>query len=371
MKVMGDLTRSSTQGRIRAIDAARGTAMLFVFLSHFVEAYFRQQGLPVTRLFAVTMVASPAFISISGLILGLLYCTKGERFQATKWRFVWRGVFLLTLGRVLIYVAHIPLAGGWDEALRWAFMTDAIGFCILVGPWVVENVGRRARIALGIGLYIISWGLICDWAPQGGFAWMAKEFLFGPAVTGSRFFTDVFPIFPWFGLYLIATVIGEQLGATLMGGESKKFVRLTLLTALGALGLSAVLFGGRLVLERGFGLAHYEMHVFLSPLQKLPPGPVYFLVFSACAFLWIWILMRFSRVRVIGWYSAFVEVIGRNSLFVFIVQYFAYFTILVWVRSLSTAQWLLYFTISVVAIWTIAYAWDLRKRRGVLSKVRK
>ena len=151
----------------------------------------------------------------------------------------------------------------------------------------------------------------------------------------------------------------------------KKFVSMALIIALGAFGLSAALFAGRLILEYGFGIAHYEAHVFLSPLQKLPPGPVYFLSFAACAFLWLWILARYSHVRVIHWYSAAAEVIGRNSLFVFIVQYFVYFTILPWAGFNFTGFWPIYFVVSVIAIWMIAFAWDVGKRRGLLSRVKR
>src|SRR5512135_424436 len=104
--------------RIRPIDAARGSAMLFVFLSHFVVAYLLRYHRSASLAWMFTSIASPAFISISGVMLGILFSTRREQFPTAKRRYVMRGIFLLTVGRVLIFLAHIPLCGGWREALR-------------------------------------------------------------------------------------------------------------------------------------------------------------------------------------------------------------------------------------------------------------
>src|SRR4051794_22299729 len=59
--------------RIGTIDGARGVAMMLVFVAHFCDAYFGLSS-PVRHglLSFVTRVASPAFVWISGIMLGTL-----------------------------------------------------------------------------------------------------------------------------------------------------------------------------------------------------------------------------------------------------------------------------------------------------------
>jgi uncharacterized membrane protein len=353
------------------MDAARGSAMLFVLLSHFVEVYFKRNQIPSDLAYAITMVASPAFISISGVVIGMLYCTRGERFHQTRWRFIWRGVFLLTLGRVLIVIAHIPLAGGWKEALRWGFMTDAIGLCLLLGPIAMEAIRSRQRALLGSAIYVLSWIIILAWTPAGEVTGVVKEFLFGSFWSASRFFIDVFPLLPWLGLYLIGTSLGEQLGNSLIQGKHEQLMRTTLLTGLIALAIAIALLSFRIVQEKVLGAASVDLHLLLSPLQKLPPGPVYFLFYAGCTFLLLWTLMRFQHHPSVDKYSSIVEVFGRNSLFVFILQYFVYFSLFAVVAFGPKSLWPIYFVLSAVAIWAATHLWEREKVRRSLVRVRR
>src|SRR5687767_2506611 len=68
--------------RLRGIDAARGAAMAFVCLSHFGLEYFRPFGGATAQvtMYRIGMVASPTFMLISGMMLGLLYGSRREEF---------------------------------------------------------------------------------------------------------------------------------------------------------------------------------------------------------------------------------------------------------------------------------------------------
>jgi uncharacterized membrane protein len=365
---MGVPSVSAGGKRFQPMDAVRGTAMLFVFLSHFVEVYFKRHQIPLDLAYAITMVASPAFISISGAIMGILYRTKGGGFRQTRWRFIQRGLFLLTLGRVLILIAHIPFAGGWKEALRWGFMTDAIGLCILLGPTAMEVLRSRQRALLGSAIYAFSWIVILAWTPAGPAAGFVKELVFGPFLPVSRFFTDVFPLLPWLGLYLIGTSLGEQLGKFLVEGKHEELMRTTLRTGLIALVSSIALLGFRTLQEKLLGVVSIELHLLLAPLQKLPPGPVYFLFYAGCTFIFLWALIRFQDLRPLKKYSTIVEVLGRNSLFVFIVQYFVYFTFFAVVDFGPRFIWPIYFVLSASGIWAVAYLWERGKIHRSLSR---
>jgi uncharacterized membrane protein len=363
MLVRGQIVRTqalSRRQRIRPIDAARGSAMLFVFFSHFVEVFFKRYSIPVDLAYVITQIASPAFVSISGIVLGILFSTRHDKYPVTKFTFFWRGVFLLTLGRMMIFVAHIPMAGGWQEAARWGFMTDAIGFCIILGPFLMEKVNRYERLLLGVFVYTVTWGVILFWRPVSIHAIVLKESFFGSLGTAARFFTDVFPVLPWFGFYLAATSLGEFL-ADFIKQERLDRLRVTILrTALIALCLALSLFTIRSVLGRFLvGPIKSDVYALLSPWQKLPPGPVYFLFYGGWTFVLMFVLFRLQHTRVVGSYSLVVEVLGRNSLFVFIVQYFVYFALFPFVDFPKSSLWPLYFTISAFVIWGLALLWDV------------
>src|SRR5262245_61670808 len=69
-----------SEGRLDAVDAARGTVMLLVFLSHFADAYLYPLGGQAAhlreRLNLLTMMASPGFMIISGVMLGMLHARR-------------------------------------------------------------------------------------------------------------------------------------------------------------------------------------------------------------------------------------------------------------------------------------------------------
>src|SRR5258705_10577989 len=60
--------------RVASIDAARGSAMLFVCLAHFTNSYFflNGRGDIGSNLVALGMLASPTFGIVSGLVAGCL-----------------------------------------------------------------------------------------------------------------------------------------------------------------------------------------------------------------------------------------------------------------------------------------------------------
>src|SRR5450755_2761389 len=116
------------QPRLKAIDAGRGLAMMFVFLSHFIEYYLSRHGklIQLENLWNITRVASPTFMIISGITLGYLFYTKKENFSPIKSKFIDRGVFLITIAHVLIAIAWIPMVAFFQGNMRIVFITDTI-----------------------------------------------------------------------------------------------------------------------------------------------------------------------------------------------------------------------------------------------------
>src|SRR6202008_2746048 len=143
-------------------------AMLFVCLAHFSDAYARGasgRDLDFAILQHVAMLATPTFVLISGLLLGFLYRTPPEAMPTLKAKLFDRGLFLLTVGHLLIAVAHVPIAGGLGAALQWGFITDVIGFGLLFGPALVEPTTAKTRLTLALAAYTLSWIAVVAWRP--------------------------------------------------------------------------------------------------------------------------------------------------------------------------------------------------------------
>ncbi|HEY0190206.1 MAG TPA: heparan-alpha-glucosaminide N-acetyltransferase domain-containing protein, partial [Kofleriaceae bacterium] len=141
--------------RIRALDATRGSAMLFVLISHFGLTYFGHNGAEHLEDWfeRVGKVASPTFMVLSGMMAGFLYAMRPDSFRATRVRLADRGLFFLTFGHVVIALAHEPRLGRLDWAMYEVFITDTIAFCIIVGPLLVEALRPRTRLMLGAALF--------------------------------------------------------------------------------------------------------------------------------------------------------------------------------------------------------------------------
>jgi peptidoglycan/LPS O-acetylase OafA/YrhL len=344
---------------VHFLDAARGSAMLFVLLSHFGFTFFPNQGdrLPtVMRL--VGMVASPTFIILSGMMLGFLYRTSPASFGRLRIKLTDRGLFLLTVGHLVLLASHAPL-----YTIRFFHITDTIGVCLLIQPWLITRLRTRGRLVLSSALFVGSWILVEWWRPAAPVVHLIKETLFGD-LTAVNYYRFVFPIVPWFSLDLAATVLGDRLGEHFLRDDLGAMQRLLMRTAAaGALtaaigkairvSLVHVLPGNTLVLIT---------RVMSSPLQKQPPGLIYIVFYgsmglgllSGCLFL-----ERTGRLRRPFDLAA---MLGRTSLFVFLGHWFVYLIAIMGLRNWLPFVWAWpsYFVMSVVLIVSSAAAWHRR-----------
>ena len=149
MESPGSAETPRRDGRILTIDGARGVAMILVFVAHFSDAYYGLSS-PVRHglLTFVTRVASPAFVWISGIMLGILYHRHREHFERTRNRLIDRGLFLILVGHPLIAGAHFP------NGLRIVFITDTIGVAVIVGALLIARAQPRTLAVLGAGMLL-------------------------------------------------------------------------------------------------------------------------------------------------------------------------------------------------------------------------
>lgn len=347
--------------RATFLDAARGTAMLLVFMNHFLWIYFnrRDGGILPEVLRGIGQIATPTFMGISGLLLGFLFVVRPARFDGFRIKLTDRALFLLTVVVLLDAIAYIPLVGGLPEGFRWAPITNAIGVCLLLGPPLMRRLGSRERVALGLSILAMSWVIAANWWPNPLWLRYVKETLFG--TVANHVYGYNFPAFPWFGFYLTATAFGEWLGTTYKAGDAHLIVR-----RLVGMGIAGIVTGATVKVAYEVACRLLEQrplfgpvsHMLLSPFQKWPPGPFFYLFYGGWACLVLvtcFLLERSGRfARALG----FVTILGQISLFVFVLQDFVYVGLLTLLRLPLTSLWPVFFLLSVGLIAVIALAWN-------------
>jgi uncharacterized membrane protein len=236
---IGPRTDNKFSQRTRSIDATRGAAMLLVYMSHFGAMYFGTAGDETGSRLASLMgwPASPTFIVLSGVLLGLLRQQQSARFPSFSWKMMDRGIFLLVPAHLLIIVAHwIPF-----HSTKFVFITDAVGVCMLVGPWLVIWLSGAARMIFSIALFALCWFIYLTWQPIDEVTIFARTVLIGRPIMKEGWIT--FPILPWLAAYVASTVLGESIAHWQASprGSAKPLA----ITAIGAicLGVSFHIFG--------------------------------------------------------------------------------------------------------------------------------
>lgn len=350
--------RAPGPARIRSIDATRGLAMLCVCYSHFLDAALRGKW-GFELLHALGMIASPAFMLISGMTLGYT----SRRGRAALERFVGklreRAVFLLTVVHLLLIPANSLLEGGLGRAARSLFITDTIGIALLVGPWVVARTRARARLLVAAGLMAATWVVILSSRSTASLPLgLAQELLFG--TRADHWLSYSFPIVPWIGVYLFGTVVGESLPEPARGADgavaSAKHALLRWARWLLAGAVVAILI--RLALHYVWPAAHSAaVHMMLTPFGKRPPSPNYVLTYGAIALALAALLTHVMEHGRMTWLTARLEELGRASVWVFVVQFYVYYVLLVLWPMRFPAYWPLYFLGSLLVISAAARVW--------------
>lgn len=351
------------------MDAVRGTAMACVCLSHFGLTYFPQHMDPRARLMgAIGKMATPTFIIVSGLLLGFLAGADGTHSRTLRRHFLDRGLFLLLVARTLIFLAHIPKAGGVLPALHWGFVTDVVALSMIAAPASVMRLPARARLALSALAFSASWLLVgLPTAP--GWHTALKEILVGaPELHECAY---VYPAIPWFCVYAAATVLGQRLCRVRAEDESR-VAGVALRVAAGAFGLAlvgeAVHLAAQRLGARGPGVS---LAAFTALGQKLPPGPSYVAFFGGVALVTLAAFVELERRGHLVAPRRLAELIGRNSLFAFVAQYFVYYTAMILLHPQPSRLWPLWLLGSLGLVMVATALWDrLRGNRFITVGLR-
>jgi uncharacterized membrane protein len=359
---------SRSANRIETIDAARGTAMLVVFLAHFADAYYAAH--PRHQLFIlVTRVASPAFIFLSGVMLGLLHQRHLDDFGATRERFIDRGLFLLLIGHPLLMGGMFFRSPRWVDTLEVMFITDTIGVCLIIGAWLVPHLGARARLLLGAGSLFLAWVLVIAWDPRPhSDAWWAKDIL--TADWRADGLPYKFPLLPWFGLYLMGSSAGSVAAEQLGDASNRRRLRRILLAMAGVSGVLA--FGVRLAMRQVAAMlppGDYAtgLRQLASVTEKLPPGPGYVLFYGGMAMVMFWAILLIEDTAAGRAYNRWAALFGRCSLVCFIAQFYVYYTGVFVLPKPPEVLAPLYFALTVALLRLSAVLWQRRGLNRVIT----
>jgi uncharacterized membrane protein len=341
--------------RLRFLDIARGATMFFVLLSHFGSVYFRSPSEDGWRMAFVRigMVATPTFVILSGVLIGVLYQRCRSRFSRIQTKLIDRGLFLLLIGHLLISV----VLRGETRIQHWSFSTDAIGVSMILGALIIPLLSGRARVFLSAAAYVWSWVAVYGWMPGGvGAPEFAKEIFFG-SLTPVAFPAGSFPLVPWVAVYLASSVFGERLASLHQRGATRQLIRE--LTALGIGGVVVMAAVKLAALELGISpLTGSITSELLRVGQKYPPGPLYLLFYGGFSML---LLLSCVVAESRNWVRRVLrcaEACGEVSLFIFIAHFYLYYLVLYKLGPGGPGRGLVYFAASVAALVAAAELWQ-------------
>jgi len=355
--------RKSSYGssRVASIDSARGAAMLFVCLAHFANAYQFVSGADASGMYLVLigMVASPTFVIVSGLVAGFLSVTRSSSFTQLRQKLVDRGLFLVIVGHTILAVSHVFAGAGFVAGFKIGYITDVVGFAVILGPWLVDSVRPKPRVMLALCIFGFSWLAVFLWHPAGIGA-TVKQYLIGIPDLSDATRGD-FPLLPWFAIYLVGTVIGQMLGG--FYAQKREKTGHLLLAGIGAgsfaLGIVAKL-GLHVVRTAAPGLeqAHPLLVFSVSTYQKFPPGPVYVIFFGGAGMLMVAAILEAGRRGLMPFLLNRRRQIGLASLFIYVLQYYVYVVVLRALRLPYSPFWPLLFLFTLFLLERAAALWN-------------
>jgi hypothetical protein len=229
-------------------------------------------------------------------------------------------------------------------------MTDTIGFCIILGPLMIDKMKGVNRLALILSVYLVSWLMILFVHPDNLALRVLKDTFFGSV--GGKVFYYNFPLFPWFSFYFLNSYVGEKMAIYYLRKEEGRILNMLLMIACFCLGLAICAIIGY------YSLNTQSLILYVLRPHKLPPTPSYLLAYGGVGYLILFILFRFRNMWIINGYNKIMSVLGRNSLFAFVLQYYVYYVILHYANLRFSIAWPVYFMMSVFFIMVIANMWD-------------
>ncbi|HKW13565.1 MAG TPA: hypothetical protein VJS69_03680, partial [Candidatus Krumholzibacteria bacterium] len=340
--------------------------MLFVCLSHFAGAFLAPENNPAlspamrwcgAMAGTVSMIASPSFIGVSGIVVGCLCRVNPAGMPSLRRKLIDRGLFLLLIGHFLLaYPGYVHFHD--TSAFKFEMITDAIAVLIIVGPSLVMWTSARTRLVIGALLLLVSWSVSYLWEPRSHFGLLLTRYAFGVASEGTA---SGFPFMPWLGVYMLATTFGDRLIDHTRTAEARLNGNVLLRPGIIAVSVGVVITIARHAISAwapSFAHEHAMLLGFFAVGRKFPPGPGYLLLFGGAGMLLI--AKTFTSARNGLWPALTrpLSAIGRASFFVFILQGYVYVLALPAMVMPYPQLWPVYYAASIVVLFAAASAWN-------------
>ena len=349
--------------RILPIDAARGLVMLFSCLAHFawwIHGTYPEAG---ATLAGIGMVATPTFLMLSGAMVGMLCATAAQHGRDLRSQLFNRGLFLLTVGHLLVALAETHMSGDFWRTMRGVTVVDEIGLCTLVAAFfTLPLAGGRlcATVAMWAALAMCgSWLAYLYWLPSAAVPLELEQVLVGGNFTMPGM-TAHTPILEYLAIYSMGLPLGHFFACYVRREISARDVAIRL-ASIGAVLVSAALAlrVARYAIDQVLPLHGPAMDLTFKITGKSPPSPAYLLFFGGSGLLLVGAMFRLgmsasARIRAsLEW----MAVIGRASLVIFVLQYFLFWTLpdLLNIHPNEVAG--AYFIANVLLIGYVAAAW--------------
>ncbi len=317
------------------------------------------------------MLATPTFLMLSGAICSHLALGGDRSESASRWRLIDRGLFLILVVHFVLGFTHALWESASAAVLQSVYITDAVGVGLIVAAFVLGRFTRGQLIACGIALLILSWAVSCLGAPRDESARFILRMLVG--YDDRRYDDDagwVVPIVPYLGLFLIGMAGGAEYTRQRVQGASHALIgRLCVSAGLVAPFLAiAIKLGWQFSKEYVPEELHWPMYLLTQPFMRIPPSPAYILAFGGLGLVMAGALFLIASRKWGHSIAATLAVIGRASLFVYVVQYW-----LISVPALAFGQrgdvlfWCVTLLLVASAAWVLAWTWDRARGNRVLT----
>ena len=296
------------------------------------------------------MVATPTFVILSGLLLGVLYQSNRSAFGGIQAKLIDRGLFLVLVGHVVICVA---LMSG-EQTFTWSLSTDAIGAAVIVGAILIPRTSGRRRLALSLAGYAAGWVAVYWWVPGSRHSEAVKELTFG-SLAPVVFTAGSFPLVQWMAVYLASSVLGERLASLHRIGAGRRVARE--LAWAGAGGIILMVLVKLAALWLGISPLRHVSTALLQVGHKYPPAPLYLLFYGGVGLLLISGCLAVELRNIYGRTRRYAAQCGEASFFIFIAHFYLYWLGIKRLGPAGPLPALVYFALSTLVLFFLARFW--------------
>jgi uncharacterized membrane protein len=363
--VMNKLSQRTGRSRILSVDSMRGLAMILVILQHayhLIDPAAVQAQLDLA-IYTLTRSASVAFMAVSGMMIAYFMASRAD-WKTVQRRFARRAVFLLLFAHaaiILIRYYYVP-EDRFNEFVRALYyqyqITDTIALSLLIAPLLLRYVKPSGRLLLIVALLAVTPAVAAFPLPESNGLAIFRIALFGEIIDEHPINVG-WPLIPWLAIFLCGSAMGEGLAAARSGSISipqliRRMRRIAM--TLAAIGI-ALSIAYKLV-KIAYGDV-WDPRIFLAvyPSRTTALLPVY-LAFLLWIFSWL-----LSRIDVRQHYDRaawFASVLGRTSLFTYVIQFAFVHTIpaLLGLRGhINLWQYLVLFAVGLSLTWLCSFTY--------------